>query len=92
MTVGVRLPFMSASAFEFEESGPGVGRPTKAAAFADRLVRLAAQAKLAGVDVVIISPGADLAYFAGHSVSSHERLTALVVPTEGTPQMLVPRL
>ncbi|WP_090478797.1 M24 family metallopeptidase [Nakamurella panacisegetis] len=61
-------------------------------AFADRLTRLGAQAAKAGADVVIISPGADLAYFAGHSVPSHERLTALVVPVEGDPQMVVPAL
>lgn len=62
------------------------------AAFADRLARLAVQAGRVGVDVVIIAPGADLQYFAGHSVGSHERLSALVVPAVGAPQMLVPTL
>ena len=60
--------------------------------FADRLRRLAAQAARSGADVVVISPGADLQYFAGHSVTSHERLTALVVPAVGTPQMVLPAL
>jgi len=60
--------------------------------FGDRLARLAAAAGTAGVHAVVISPGADLRYFAGHSVSSHERLTALVVPVVGQPQMVVPAL
>ena len=63
-----------------------------AGTFADRLARLAEQARQGGVDVVIISPGADLQYFAGHSVSSHERLTALVVPVEGPAHIVVPAL
>ena len=58
----------------------------------DRFERLANRAAQAGVDVVIICPGADLRYFAGHSVSSHERLTALVVPATGRPHMVVPAL
>jgi Xaa-Pro aminopeptidase len=61
-------------------------------AFAHRLDRLATQARRSGVDVVLISPGADLQYFAGHSVASHERLTALVVPAVGAPQIVLPAL
>ncbi len=61
-------------------------------AFADRLARLAALAASTGVDAVLISPGADLRYFAGHSVTSHERLTALVVPAVGAPQIVLPAL
>ena len=59
---------------------------------ADRIGQLAARAGAAGVDVVIIAPGADLQYFAGHSVPSHERLTALAVPAAGEPRLLVPAL
>ena len=62
------------------------------AVYADRLAQLATRAADAGIDVVVIAPGADLQYFAGHSVSSHERLTALAVPAQGQPQMLVPAL
>ena len=39
----------------------------------DRLERLAEQAVVSGVDVILISPGPDLEYFIGHSVASHER-------------------
>ena len=65
---------------------------TVAAPFADRLALLAEGATAAGADVVVIAPGADLQYFAGRSVPSHERLTALVVPAAGGPRLLVPAL
>lgn len=58
----------------------------------NRLDRLAAAARTAGVDAVVISPGADLRYFAGHSVSSHERMSALVVPVSAPARMVVPEL
>ena len=50
------------------------------AVIADRLRRLADTAREAGIDVVLIAPGPDLAYLLGHSVPSHERLTLLAVP------------
>lgn len=58
----------------------------------DRLARLASAAAAAGADAVVIGPGADLRYFLGHSVASHERLTALVVPADGAAALLVPAL
>ena len=58
----------------------------------DRLRRLATQAATDGFDAVLVSPGPDMAYFVGHSVASHERLTCLVVPADGEPQLLVPTL
>ncbi len=72
-----------------DDNRSGAGQP---AVFADRLRRLAVQAAVAGADVVVVSPGADLRYLAGHSVSSHERLTALLVPVAGLPQLVVPAL
>ncbi|GAA2010649.1 aminopeptidase P family protein [Nakamurella flavida] len=60
--------------------------------YADRIRQLSGQARRAGADVVLISPGPDLAYFLGHSVSSHERLTCLVVPADGAAALLVPTL
>jgi hypothetical protein len=32
------------------------------------------------VDAVVIAPGADMRYFVGSSIASHERLTSLIVP------------
>lgn len=62
------------------------------AEFADRLLRLAAEASRAGVDVVVVTPGADLNYLLGTSIASHERLTCLVVPAAGDPSLVVPIL
>lgn len=65
-----------------------------AATTADRLRRLAAAARDAGDDVVLIAPGPDLAYLVGHSVASHERLTLLAVPavSPGNAVMMLPAL
>ncbi len=63
-----------------------------AAVLTDRLARLAELAGVSGADAVLISPGPDLAYFVGHSVGSHERLTCLVVPPAGRSTLLVPTL
>lgn len=46
---------------------------------------LRARAARSGVDAVVISTGADMRYLLGRSQGSHERLTALVVPTKGRP-------
>lgn len=64
------------------ESSPvaGAADPEIVSLLSDRLTRLSEQAGLMGADVVLITPGPDLAYFLGHSVGSHERLTCLVVP------------
>jgi len=62
------------------------------ATYTDRLTRLAELAGVSGADVVLITPGPDLAYFIGHSIGSHERLTCLVVPAAGRPSLLVPTL
>jgi Xaa-Pro aminopeptidase len=46
----------------------------------------------AGVDVTLLSIGADLPYFTGYEASPSERLTVLVVPATGQPVMVVPQL
>lgn len=66
--------------------------PDLEAVLTDRLARLAELAGVSGADVVLITPGPDLAYFIGHSIGSHERLTCLVVPAAGRPSLLVPTL
>jgi len=64
----------------------------RTAVIAGRIASLAQLAGASGAAAVIISPGADLQYFAGHSVGSHERLTALVVPAAASPFVVVPAL
>ncbi len=45
-----------------------------------------------GVDVTLLSVGADLPYFTGYEAMASERLTALVVPASGEPVLFVPQL
>ncbi|MGH8867149.1 MAG: M24 family metallopeptidase [Actinomycetes bacterium] len=58
----------------------------------DRLARAAAATADAGVDALLVSPGADLRYLTGYEARPLERLTCLVVPAAGEPFLLVPRL
>jgi Xaa-Pro aminopeptidase len=46
----------------------------------------------AGVDGLIVTPGSDLRYLSGYAATPLERLTALVVPVEGDPVLVVPGL
>jgi Xaa-Pro aminopeptidase len=50
-----------------------------------------AQEVAAGIGLVI-APGSDLRYLIGQGGGSFERLTALVVPAEGSPALVVPKL
>ncbi len=60
--------------------------------YADRLARAAAAADAAGLDGLLITPGPDLRYLIGSRAESFERLTCLVVPADGAPSVVVPRL
>jgi Xaa-Pro aminopeptidase len=59
---------------------------------ADRLATSAAAAAAAGLDALLITPGADLRYLTGYDALPLERLTCLIVPASGEPTLLVPRL
>ena len=45
-----------------------------------------------GVGALMLSVGADLPYFPGYEAMPLERLTMLVVPLDGVPVLVVPRL
>ncbi|HWA66149.1 MAG TPA: Xaa-Pro peptidase family protein [Mycobacteriales bacterium] len=60
--------------------------------FQDRLTRAAAAADAAGVDALLVTPGADLRYLVGYQALPLERLTCLVVPASGEPMLIVPAL
>jgi Xaa-Pro aminopeptidase len=62
------------------------------AALRARLDRARQAAGSAGADAMLLAPGSDLRYLLGGSGSSFERLTCLVVPTGGTPVLVVPKL
>lgn len=90
-------PTPSDPAVDPTSTGPGaadraLNAPTSPADLAQRLQRLGNEIATAGLDAVVLGPGADLRYFVGHSVSSHERLTCLVVTPDGTAKLLVPGL
>ena len=57
-----------------------------------RLRRAAEAAAERAVDVLLITPSPDYAYLLGYSAPALERLTCLVLPVEGVPILVLPRL
>ncbi|WP_370950009.1 M24 family metallopeptidase [Amycolatopsis sp. cg5] len=57
-----------------------------------RLDRARAAAAKSGTDALLITPGSDLRYLIGAGGGSFERLTTLVVPADGAPALVVPKL
>src|SRR4051812_25436730 len=62
------------------------------AEYADRLRRAQALMGEAAIDVLLLTPGADLRYLSGYAAIALERLTCLVLPADGDPTLVVPRL
>ena len=60
--------------------------------FGERLNRVRAGMEIDGVDVLLLSVGADLPYFCGYEAMPLERITMLVVPREGEATLVVPAL
>ncbi|HZD23178.1 MAG TPA: Xaa-Pro peptidase family protein [Acidimicrobiia bacterium] len=60
--------------------------------YATRVKRLHEQMVDGGVDVTLLSVGADLPYFTGYEAMPSERLTVLVVPASQDPVLFVPEL
>lgn len=58
----------------------------------DRLARAQRATAAAGVDALLVTPGADLRYLTGYDAMPLERLTCLVLPAEGEPTLVVPQL
>ncbi len=59
---------------------------------AARLGEVRAAAAAAGLDALLLTPGPDLRYVTGYDARQSERLTCLVVPADGDPLLVVPRL
>ncbi|RJK93169.1 M24 family metallopeptidase [Vallicoccus soli] len=59
---------------------------------AERLRRAQEATAAAGTDALLVSPGPDLRYLTGYDALPLERLTCLVLPAEGDPRLVVPRL
>lgn len=58
----------------------------------DRIARAQRSAAAAGIDALLITPGADLRYLTGYDAVALERLTCLVLPAGGDPVLVVPAL
>jgi Xaa-Pro aminopeptidase len=58
----------------------------------DRMRRAAGEASERGIDALLITPSPDYAYLLGYRAPAMERLTCLVVPTDGDPVLVLPRL
>ncbi|MCC6617430.1 MAG: aminopeptidase P family protein [Chloroflexi bacterium] len=58
----------------------------------ERLRRAAASAGDRGIDALLITPSEDYAYLLGYRAPAMERLTCLVVPADGQPALVLPRL
>lgn len=59
---------------------------------AARRVRAAARCRDAQVAALLLAPGSDLTYFSGYRIFSSERLTCLVLPSDGAATLVVPQL
>ena len=60
--------------------------------YADRLLRVAAEAATRGVGALLVTPSADYEYLLGYRAPALERLTCLILPAEGVPALILPRL
>src|SRR5262245_41023863 len=59
---------------------------------ADRVARVRDAMARQGVDVLLLSVGADLPYLTGYEAMPLERLTMLVLPRDADATLVVPRL
>ncbi|MGP5496029.1 M24 family metallopeptidase [Corynebacterium flavescens] len=59
--------------------------------YRERLHQAQRTAASKGIDLLIIGTGADFAYLTGSWMSSHERLTALVIPAQGDCRVVAPQ-
>jgi Xaa-Pro aminopeptidase len=60
--------------------------------YAQRLKAAAEATAAAGLAGLVITPGYDLRYLLGSRAQTFERLTALVIPGDGEPTIVVPRM
>lgn len=66
--------------------------PFAAPVHRERLGRAAAEASERGVDALLVTPSPDYAYLLGYRAPALERLTCLIVPADGEPALVLPRL
>ncbi len=72
--------------------GPAEGVAIPPVRYRERLERAAAAAAEEGFNALLVGTGPDLRYLTGYEALPLERLTLLVLPADGEPFLLVPRL
>lgn len=65
---------------------------SESSVYSARLQAARESARAQGIDVLLITPGSDLRYLVGYDAKPLERLTCLVLPSEGEPVLVVPAL
>jgi Xaa-Pro aminopeptidase len=66
--------------------------PFATSVYRDRLARAGAEASARGIDALLVTPSPDYAYLLGYAAPALERLTCLVLPADGAPTLVMPRL
>jgi len=62
------------------------------AVYADRIQGATSAAAARGIGALLVTPSADYEYLLGYRPPALERLTCLILPVDGTPTLVVPRL
>jgi Xaa-Pro dipeptidase len=81
---------LPARSLEADATGPPLPPPLPAEAFRERQAKLRAAARSASLDALFVTPSTDLAYAADLSIGRSERLTALLLFTDGPAALLTP--
>ena len=71
---------------------PTAGTRFSDTVYADRLLRTTAESASRGIGALLVTPSADYEYLLGYRPPAMERLTCLILPVEGAPALVVPRL
>src|SRR5579859_2555822 len=66
--------------------------PTDPPTFRTRRDRAAELARARGLSAVLVTPGSDLTYLTGHRIHESERLTCLVLASDGAATLIAPEL
>ncbi len=66
--------------------------PVDPSVFRARRDRAASAARATGIGAVLVTPGSDLTYLTGHRIHESERLTCLVLASDGAAALVAPEL
>ncbi|MEA3390400.1 M24 family metallopeptidase [Sphingobium sp. CCH11-B1] len=93
---GIAMGAVSPRLFAQERSAEALGAltgdivPIGGSERADRLARAQRMMQAAGIDALLVEPGASLIYYTGVRWHRSERLTAAMIPASGTPLIVCP--